>query len=69
MKDTERGAETQAEEEAGSMQAAQRGAWSRGSRIIPWAQGRRQTAEPPRDSLVPTFKHLVLLRACVNYLI
>ena len=51
MKDTEREkeAETQAEGEAGSMQGARRGTRSRDPRIAPWAKGRRQTAEPPRD--------------------
>ena len=45
----EREAETQEEGEAGSMQGARRGTRSRDSRIAPWAKGRRQTAEPPRD--------------------
>ena len=45
----EREAETQAEGEAGSMQGARRGTRSRDSRIRPWAKGRRQTTEPPRD--------------------
>ena len=57
MKDTERErqAKTQAEAEAGSMQGARRGARShpgarpRGSRITPWAEGGRQSAEPPGD--------------------
>ena len=35
----ERGAETLAEGEAGSMQGAQPGTWSRVSRITPWAEG------------------------------
>ena len=45
----EREAETQAEEEAGSMQGAQN------SRMVPWAKGRGQTTEPPRDPLSPPF--------------
>ncbi|XP_048968106.1 tRNA-splicing endonuclease subunit Sen15 isoform X2 [Canis lupus baileyi] len=45
----EREVETQAEGEAGSMQGARRGTRSRDSRIAPWAEGKRQTAEPPRD--------------------
>ena len=51
MRDTERDreAETQAEREAGSMQGARRGTRSRVSRIAPRANGRRQTAVPPRD--------------------
>ena len=52
MIDTEREggeAETQAEGEAGSMQGAWRGTWSQDPRIAPWAKGRCQTAEPPRD--------------------
>ena len=43
----EREAQTQAEGEAGSMQGARCGTRSRDSRIIPWAEGRRQTTEPP----------------------
>ena len=51
MKDRERerDAETQAEGEAGSMQGARRGTRSQDPRIMPWAKGRHQTAEPPRD--------------------
>ena len=48
-REREREAETQAEGEAGSMQGARRGTQSQDSRIMPWAKGRRQTAEPPRD--------------------
>ena len=43
----EREAETQAEGEAGSMQGARHGTRSRVSRTTPWAEGRRQTTEPP----------------------
>ena len=39
MRDTETGAETQAEGEAGSMQGARRGTRSPVSRIRPWAEG------------------------------
>ncbi|CAD7678536.1 unnamed protein product [Nyctereutes procyonoides] len=49
VREREREAETQAEGEAGSMQGTRRGTRSRDSRIAPWAKGRRQTAEPPRD--------------------
>ena len=49
MRDRESEAETQAEGEAGPMQGAQRGTRPRVSRVTPWADGRRQTAEPPRD--------------------
>ena len=45
----EREAETQAEGEAGSMRGARCGTRSRVSRITAWAEGRRPTAEPPRD--------------------
>ena len=50
MRDTEREreAETQAEGEAGSTQGARRGPRPWVSRIAPWAEGRRSTAEPPR---------------------
>ena len=44
----EREPETQAEGEAGPMQGARRDQ-SRVSRTTPWAEGRHQTAEPPRD--------------------
>ena len=47
-REREREAETQ-EREAGSMLGARRGTRSRDSRITPWAKGRRQTTEPPRD--------------------
>ncbi|CAD7688446.1 unnamed protein product [Nyctereutes procyonoides] len=52
----EREAETQAEGEAGSMPGARRGTRSPDSRIAPWAKGKRQTAEPPRDPQVHCFK-------------
>ena len=55
---TEREAQTQAEgegEEAGSMQGAWYGTRSRVSRITPWAEGRRWTAESPRDPLLGAF--------------
>nr|XP_055187901.1 protein archease isoform X1 [Nyctereutes procyonoides] len=42
-------AETQAEGETGSTLGARRRTRSWDSRIVPWAKGRRQTAEPPRD--------------------
>ena len=48
-KQRDREVETQAEGEAGSMQGARHGTRSQDSRIMPWAEGRRQTAEPPRD--------------------
>ena len=58
MRDTqrEREAETQAEGEADSMQGALCGTRSRSrdSRTTPWAEGRLQTAEPPRD---PSMSH------------
>ena len=49
----ERGAETQAEGEAGSMHREPDvgfDPWS--TRIAPWAKGRRQTAAPPRDPMI-----------------
>ena len=49
MRDTEREVETQAEGEAGPIHGALCETQSRDSRITPWAKGRRQTAEPPRD--------------------
>ena len=53
------GAEIQEEGEAGSMPGARCGTPSWDSRITPWAKGRRQTAEPPRDPQKPlTFECL-----------
>ena len=40
--------ETEAEREAGSMQGARCGTQSHDLRIMPWAEGRHSTAEPPR---------------------
>ena len=51
MRDTEIEAETQAEGEAGFPQGPLCGTRSQDSRITPWAKGRCQTAEPPRDPL------------------
>ena len=48
-------AETQAEGEAGSTPGAPCGTWPWGSRIVPWAKGRHQTAEPPRDPQILIF--------------
>ena len=48
MRDTERKADTKAERDAGSTQGARCGTQSRDSRITPWAEVRRSTAEPPR---------------------
>ena len=45
--------EREAEREAGSMLGAQHGTLSQDSRIVPWAKGRHQTTEPPRDPLLP----------------
>ena len=48
-------AETQAEGEAGSMPGAWCRTRSRDSRIVPWAKGRHQTAEPSRDPKAQIF--------------
>ena len=56
MRDTERKAETQVEGEAGSTQGAPCGTQSQDPRIAPQAEGRRQTAEPPRDFQILCFK-------------
>ena len=60
MRDTEREreAETQAEGKTGSMQAARYRTQSQVSRVMPWAKGRRSTAEPPG---LPYFLHLKLI--------
>ena len=47
------GAETQAEGEVGSKQGSWCGTRSWDSSITPWAEGRCQTAEPPRDPRTP----------------
>ena len=56
MRDTQREAETQAEEEAGSLQGAWCGTQSEDPGITPWAEGRWSTAEPPRHPRMSTFK-------------
>ena len=69
MRDTER-AETQAEREASSMQGARCGTRSWDSRITSWAEGRYQTAEPPRcPSSKPfiVFKMATRLRGLVKF--
>ena len=66
MRDTEREADTQAEGEAGSMKEAGCGTWSQDPGIMPWAKGRRQTAEPPR---YPSFVNFVSSLSLVgNYI-
>ena len=57
----DREAETQAEGEAGSVPGARHGTRSPDSRITPWAKGRDQTAEPPRDPMSLVSKVAVLL--------
>ena len=42
---------TQAEGEAGSLWGARCGTWSQDSRIMPWAEGRCSTTEPPRHPM------------------
>ena len=49
MREREGEREREAETQAGSMEGAQCGTQSRDSRIMPWAKGRHQTAESPRD--------------------
>ena len=54
MRDTERGRDTS--RGRSRLHAGSRcGTRSQDSRITPWAEGRRQTAEPPRDPLVSFF--------------
>ena len=65
MKDTEREVETQEEGEAGSTQGAQCGTRSRDFRIMPWAEGRCLTAEPPRHlHTAVSYTHLTLPTTC-----
>ena len=60
----ERETETQAEGEAGSMQGAWRGTWSRVSRITPWAEdGAKPLSHPgcPNIFYLVAFDILVLI--------
>ena len=61
MRETEREAETQREGEAGSMQGARCGTWSRDPWVTTWAEGRRSTAEPspPRRPLLESLNKTV----------
>ena len=65
MRDTLKGreAETQAEEEAGSMQEARRGTRSRVSRITPWAEGGAKPLSHPGcpDFLLYLYKRFIYL--------
>ena len=55
-RERENEAETHEEGEAGSMHREPDVGFDPGStRIAPWAKGRHQTAEPPRDSLMSNF--------------
>ena len=67
-RERERGgqAETQEEGEVGSMLGAPRGTRSLDSRIAPWAKGRRQTAEPPRDPQNVNFLKRNFIAICCN---
>ena len=60
MRDTEKEAETQAEGEAGSLQGARCRTWIWDPGVTPWAQGRCQTAAPPRDPWFFLFDGMVL---------
>ena len=60
-REREREAETQEEGESGSMPGARHGTRSRDSRITPWAKGRHQTAEPPKDPPNQDFKKKKLM--------
>ena len=51
--------ETEPEGEAGSMQGAWCGTPSQDHGIMPWAEGRCSTTEPPRHSPVPLFYQLI----------
>ena len=49
--ETHRERQRRRQREAGSLQGARCGTRSQGSRIMPWAEGRHSTTEPPRDPL------------------
>ena len=66
-REREREAETQAEEEAGSMQGALCGIRSQVFRIMPWAEGRRQTAEPSRAPLILFIIIIIFLKILFIY--
>ena len=61
QKEREREAETQAEGEAGSTQGARCGTRSWDSRITPWAEDRRLTADQPRDPPCSAFLSVISL--------
>ena len=67
MRDTEREAETQAEGEAGSLWGAQCGTRSWDPRIMPGAEGRRSTAEPPRKPSSLEYMPAILYREWDSY--
>ncbi|XP_072669718.1 NAD-dependent protein deacylase sirtuin-5, mitochondrial isoform X6 [Canis lupus baileyi] len=68
-REREREAEIQEEGEAGSMPGGRRGTRSRDFRIAPWAKGRRQTAEPPRDPPIHHIFNVNLMKkiVCQNH--
>ena len=60
MRDKQREAETQAEGAAGSLQGAWCGTRSQDPGIMPWAEGRHLTTEPPRCPYnFISFKHML----------
>ena len=61
----ERGAETQAEGEAGSMQGARRGTRSRVSRITAWAEGGTKPLSFPGCPVLMDFD-IIFLKGCIS---
>ena len=59
---TERGRERQAEGEAGSLWGAQYGTRSWDPGVMPWAEGRCFTTDPPRcpRSMIKSFEHVMI---------
>ena len=62
-----RNTEKEAETEAGPTQGAQCRTRSQDSKIMPWAKGRRSTAEPPRDPFFSEFLTSIICRQVKNY--
>ena len=50
------------------MQGARRGTRSRDPGVTPWAEGRRQTAEPPRDPPILFIYSFIFLIICSCHL-
>ena len=66
--ETEREAETQAEEEAGSLRGAWCRTWSQDPRIMTWAKGRRSASDTQVPYLDLTLQPLFFINTTTNFL-